>query len=275
MSVLYVVATPIGNVEDLSPRALRVLSEVSLIAAEDTRHTGILLKRLGISTPMVSNHGFNEQARVGRLLDALAAGDVALVSDAGTPAISDPGAVLVRAAAEAGHDIIPIPGPSAVTAAVSASGLVEGPFVFLGFLPRAQGERTAALTAALAHGMPLVIYESANRIEAFVRLLSGVAPEREVVVFRELTKLHEAAVRDTAANLPERLATSVRKGEFVVVVGPGAQQDSADAEALIEQGLRLGGSHSALARDIASATGMTRSEVYKRILEVARERHGA
>ena len=148
MGVLYVVATPIGNLEDFSPRARRILSAVSLIAAEDTRHTGSMLKRLGIVTPLLSNHGFNERSRVARLLEALDTGDVALVSDAGTPAVSDPGAILVRAAAEAGFSVIPIPGPAAVTAAVSASGLVDGPFMFLGFLPRRSGERADALSTA-------------------------------------------------------------------------------------------------------------------------------
>src|SRR5262245_51365118 len=136
MGTLYVVATPIGNLEDISPRALRVLGGASLIAAEDTRHTGRLLARFGTDTPLLSYHAFNERARRDRLLDALANGDVALVSDAGTPGISDPGQTIVAAALAAGHTVSPIPGPSSLAAAVSASGLVHVPLTFLGFLPR-------------------------------------------------------------------------------------------------------------------------------------------
>ncbi len=275
MSVLYVVATPIGNMEDLSPRAERVLHDVSLIAAEDTRHTGVMLKRLGISTPMVSNHGFNEQERLDRLLEALSKGDVALVSDAGTPAISDPGAILVRAAADAGHEVIPIPGPSAVTAAVSASGLVEGAFAFLGFLPRAAGERAAALRNALSWGIPLVIFESGNRIESFGRQLAELAGERQVVLFRELTKLHEQAIRCAAADLPTHLADSLRKGEFVVVVGTGTNEAPVDLDAAIRQRLEEGGRPSEIAREIARETGSNRSEVYDRILELGKCTQGA
>ena len=145
-----------------------MLAEVSLIAAEDTRHTGMMLKRLGIETPLMSNHDFNERARVEQFLGALQAGDVALVSDSGTPAVSDPGAILVRAAADAGFTVIPVPGPSAVTAAVSASGLVDGPFTFLGFLPRGGNQRRELLSQGIDSGFPLVVYESGPRIEAFV-----------------------------------------------------------------------------------------------------------
>ncbi len=214
MGTLYVVATPIGNLEDLSPRASRVLAEVNLIAAEDTRHTGRMLKRLSISTPLLSNHGFNERARVDRFLDALAGGDVALVTDSGTPAISDPGAILVQAAAAAGHRVVPIPGPSAVTAAVSASGLVEGPFVFLGFLPRGSTERAELLVRTLDFGVPLVLYESGPRMLKLAELLADMAPDRSVAVFRELTKLHEESIRSTAIDLPSRLASATMKGRI-------------------------------------------------------------
>lgn len=275
MNTLYVVATPIGNMEDLSPRAVRTLSEVSLIAAEDTRHTGAMLKRLSITTPLLSNHGFNERARVGKLLDALSQGDVALVSDAGTPAISDPGSVLVRAAAEAGYQVIPIPGPSAVTAAVSASGLVDGPFTFVGFLPRPAGERATALRNALASLIPLVIYESGNRVESFATLLAELAPERDIVVFRELTKLHEEAIRATAIELPAKLAAATLKGEFVVVISAGQATQSVDLDALIRERIATGERASTVARDLARETGLPRSEVYERILELAGADQGA
>jgi 16S rRNA (cytidine1402-2'-O)-methyltransferase len=272
LGTLYVVATPIGNLEDLSPRARRVLGEVELIAAEDTRHTGSMLRRLGISTPLLSNHGFNERARVTRFLDALSAGDIALVSDSGTPAISDPGAILVRAAADAGHSVVPVPGPSAVAAAVSASGLVEGPFIFLGFLPRAAGDRKSTLMAGLGTGMPLVLYESGPRINSLAATMAEVAPARSVVVFRELTKLHEEAVRATAAELPSRLSTTTRKGEFAIVVGPGIEERDIDPDAQIAERLDRGERPSEIARDVAKATGLPRSELYDKVMHVQRER---
>jgi 16S rRNA (cytidine1402-2'-O)-methyltransferase len=275
MGVLYVVATPIGNMDDLSPRARATLATVDLIAAEDTRHTGAMLKRLGIDTPLLSNHGFNERARLERLLGALAGGDVALVSDAGTPAISDPGALLVRAAADAGYAVVPIPGPSSVTAAISASGLVEGPFTFLGFLPRTAGEREDLLTASLRGGLPLIVFESANRIEGLVALLANRAPSRHIVVFRELTKLHEEAIRGTAEQLPDLVKDSVLKGEFVVVIEGGAEDMSVDLDQLIERRIELGGKPTDIAREIARETGMSRSDIYERILIRLKRAQGA
>jgi 16S rRNA (cytidine1402-2'-O)-methyltransferase len=275
MGVLYIVATPIGNLEDLSPRARRILSDVSLVAAEDTRHTGSMLRRLGIATPLLSNHGFNERSRVERLLDALGAGDVALVSDAGTPAISDPGAILVRSAAAAGFEVIPIPGPSAVTAAVSASGLVDGPFLFVGFLPRAAGDRNKALLSALKTGIPLVIYESGNRIDPLSESLRSAAPSRDIAVFRELTKLHEQAIRSTASELPDLLAAVSHKGEFVVVVGAGTDPASFDLDQLIRCELDLGHKASAIARELAKEIDRPRSEIYHRILALSKLDQGA
>ncbi len=266
MGTLYVVATPIGNMEDLSPRAQRVLGEVALIAAEDTRHTGSMLKRLGISTPMLSNHGFNERARVERFLEALSSGDVALVSDSGTPAISDPGSILVGAAAEAGYQVVPIPGPSAAIAAVSASGLIDGPFLFLGFLPRSMGERTTTLARALASGVPLVLYESGPRMLKLAEQLGEIAPERSVVVFRELTKVHEEAIRGGALELLSKLNETVLKGEFVIIVGNGEVDLHTDPDAEIANRLEKGDRPSDIARDLAKASGVPRSELYARIL---------
>lgn len=275
MGTLYVVATPIGNLEDLSPRARRTLAEVALIAAEDTRHTGAMLKRLGISTPMISYHGFNERARVGQLLEALVSKDVALVSDSGTPAISDPGAILVKAAAEAGFSVEPIPGPSAATAAVSASGLVHGPFMFLGFLPRAGGERSATLARGLDVGVPLILYESGPRIAKLAELLANLAPEREVVVFRELTKVHEEAIRSDAANLPAALAAATPKGEFAIIVGAGETERAIDFGSEITERLERGERPTDIARDLARPTGIPRSELYERILKIRGERGGS
>lgn len=271
MGTLYVVATPIGNMEDLSPRALRVLSEVDLIAAEDTRHTGAMLNRLGISTPMISNHGFNERSRVDRILEALERGDVALVSDSGTPTISDPGSILVRAAAEAGFDVSPVPGASALVAAVSTSGLVQGPFVFLGFLPRTIGERLAMLRHGLSLQMPLVLYETGPRIVKLMESLAELAPESAVVVFRELTKLHEEAFRDCARSMPSRLSTATLKGEFVVVIEPMLPEAASDIDDEITARLRLGERPADIARDLARQSGEPRSSVYERILRIRGE----
>lgn len=268
MGTLYVVATPIGNLEDLSARAIRVLTEVGLIAAEDTRHTGSMLHRLGISTPMLSNHGFNERARVEQFLEALRGGDVALVSDSGTPAISDPGAILVRAAADAGFAVIPIPGPSAVTAAVSASGLVEGPFLFLGFLPRPVGARRAALATALGSRVPMVLYESGNRVESLARLVLELAPNRPVVVFRELTKLHEEAIRSVARELPAKLSAAKLKGEFVIVVGTGAEERAIDLEGEIAARIGRGERATDIARELSRIGNVPRSDVYTRVLSM-------
>ncbi len=258
--------------EDLSPRAQRVLREVALIAAEDTRHTGSMLKRLGIATPLLSNHGFNERARVERFLEALGSGDVALVSDSGTPAVSDPGSILVRAAADAGYPVVPIPGPSAAVAAVSASGLIDGPFLFLGFLPRTMGERISALTGGLANGVPIVLYESGPRILKLAELVGELAPERSVVVFRELTKLHEEAIRGSAFELLSKLNATVLKGEFVMIVGRGEVDRQIDPDTEIANRLGKGDRPSEIARDLAKASGVPRSELYARILQIQRER---
>lgn len=274
MGTLYVVATPIGNMEDLSPRARRILSEVSLIAAEDTRHTGMMLKRLGIDTPLLSNHGFNERARVQQLMIVLGDGDVALVSDSGTPAVSDPGAILVSAAADAGFPVVPVPGPSAVVAAVSASGLIDSSFTFLGFLPRGGNQRRDALAQGLATGIPLVLYESGPRIAELIETLSEQAPDRSVVIFRELTKLHEEAFRGTARSLSDRRNAMSRKGEFVVVVGQGSAESAVDTDALIDIGIDRGERATDIARNVARSTGEPRSDVYARVLERLRSRTG-
>ncbi len=191
MGTLYIVATPIGNLGDISQRALDVLGGVSLIAAEDTRHTGKLLAYFNIKTPIVSYHTFNERARREQLLEALSRGDVALVADAGTPGIADPGHDLVAAAIEAGIVVSPIPGASSLTAAVSVSGLINGPFLTLGFLPRKGKERAMALARAATTSYPVVIFESPNRLGKTLSDLASVFGQRRALVARELTKLHE------------------------------------------------------------------------------------
>jgi 16S rRNA (cytidine1402-2'-O)-methyltransferase len=266
MGTLYLVATPIGNLEDITARALRVLREVGLIAAEDTRHTGRLLAHFAIATPLLSYHAHNERARRERLLAALANGDVALVSDAGTPGISDPGRDLVVAAVAAGHTVTPVPGPSAVAAAVGVSGLVEGPFVSLGFLPRRGEARRRALARAGATGFPVVLFEAPGRLAATLAELAVLWGDREAVVMRELTKLHEETVRGTLSRLAERWRQSPPRGEVVVVVGGAGEQaanDRSDVERIVAELRRAGLSPSAAAREAAALTGLPRSELYR------------
>ncbi len=265
MGTLFLVATPIGNLEDISARALRVLREVPLIAAEDTRHTGRLLAHFGITTPMVSYHAHNERSRRERLLAALGAGDVALVSDAGTPGISDPGRDLVVAASTAGHTVSPIPGPSAVAAAVGVSGLVDGPFVSLGFLPRKGAARVEALARARMSEFPIVFFEAPTRLPATLSELANAWGDREAVVLRELTKRHEEVVRGTLAALAERYASAPPRGEIVVVVAgesPAAACGTVDVPDLLRRLRRSGLSPSQAAREAAAATGLSRSELY-------------
>lgn len=265
MGTLYVVATPIGNLEDMTPRAVAVLRAVSLIAAEDTRHTRGLLNHFSIRTPLVSYHEHNERARGDQLLRALEVGDVALVSDAGTPGISDPGAWLVRAARADGHRVSPIPGPSAVTAAVAAAGLAAGPFTMLGFLPRKAAERRRLLARIGVTGLPVVLFEAPNRVAATLGELSLVWGERPAVVMRELTKVHEEAIAGTLRELAERFNQIPPRGEVVIVVGePDSSTDAGDIDAVevLRQMARSGLSPSQAAREAASVTGLPRSELY-------------
>ena len=191
MGTLYLVATPIGNLEDITLRALRILREVSLIAAEDTRHTRKLLTHFEISTPMTSYHEHSGPARTEAVVAALATGDVALVSDAGTPLLSDPGQALVRAALAAGHAVVPIPGPSAAIAALVASGLSTDQFTFLGFLPRKSSERRALLARFVQAPETLILYEAPHRLLACLDDLLAVLGDRQATLARELTKVHE------------------------------------------------------------------------------------
>ncbi len=217
MSRLYVVATPIGNLEDLSARALRVLGEVSAIAAEDTRVTSRLLARHGLRKRFISYRAPVERRGLPRVIAALDEGDVALVSDAGTPTVSDPGQALVTAAWAAGHSVIPIPGASAVTAALSITGYGGPGFTFLGYLPRKPGEIRKLLATLLEDARPAVAFESPYRINRSLALLAEVLPERSLTVTRELTKVHEEVLRGTAAEVLAALGDRAR-GEFTLVI---------------------------------------------------------
>ena len=276
MGTLYLVATPIGNLEDITARALRVLREVSLIAAEDTRHTGRLLAHFGIRTPTLSYHAHNERGRRERLLAALGTGDVAVVSDAGSPGISDPGRDLVDAALAAGHTVSPVPGPSALIAAASVSGLVPGPFVALGFLPRRGADRAAAVGRASATGYPVVLFEAPGRLAATLTNLAAALGDREAVVCRELTKMHEELRRGRLGSLAAHYAVHPARGEIVVVVGAAEAVAVAgdDATRVLTGLLRGGLGPSQAAREGAAVTGLPRSELYALARELQRDGAG-
>lgn len=273
---LWVVATPIGNLEDLGPRARRVLGSVDLIAAEDTRHSGRLLSRLGISPPMVSLHEHNEEARVPGLVERLRQGqDIALVSDAGTPLLSDPGFRLVRACRAAGLEVLPVPGPAAALAALSVAGLPSDRFCFEGFLPASGPARRERLGALLAHPVTVVCFESAHRIKATAADLAGLAPERGLFLAREMTKQFEEHFFGPASRLPGWLDVDPNRtrGEFVLVIAPMPPPESGagigeDAEGVLaalvaelplKQAVRLA----------VRITGVGRNRLYARALELA------
>jgi 16S rRNA (cytidine1402-2'-O)-methyltransferase len=220
VSTLFVVATPIGNLEDVTMRALRVLGEVDVVAAEDTRVTSRLLARHGLRKPMLSYRAPVEERALPRVLAALAQGDVALVSDAGTPTLSDPGQRLVDAAWAAGHRVVPVPGPSAVTAALAAAGYGGPGFCFAGYLPRRPGELRRFLEGLRDADRPTVAFESPHRLRRSLAALAEVLPERRLAVARELSKLHEQILRGTAAEVLEALGEPVR-GEITLVISHG------------------------------------------------------
>ncbi|MBV8211277.1 MAG: 16S rRNA (cytidine(1402)-2'-O)-methyltransferase [Burkholderiaceae bacterium] len=270
---LYVVATPIGNAADITLRALWVLQSANCIAAEDTRVTAPLLKRYGIGTRPIALHRHNERAATDKILARLAQDErVALVSDAGTPGISDPGAVLVKAALSAGHRVIPVPGPSSLTAALSVAGVQAPFFRALGFLPPRAKARRRLLQEAAESGDAFVLFEAPHRIaQTASELASLLHPERRVVLARELTKIFEAIVQTTAVGLPSAVTGQQERGEFVVVVD-AAQHAGAVAVGLDEAGRRW---LQALAEEVpaaraaaiaAKATGLARDVLYRSLL---------
>jgi 16S rRNA (cytidine1402-2'-O)-methyltransferase len=219
---LYLVATPIGNLEDITLRALRTLKECHVIAAEDTRHTGNLLRHFGISKPMISYFRFNEARRSEEILERLSRGEiVALVTDAGSPGISDPGQRVVQAVVAAGLRVEAVPGPCALVAALTASGLPTDEFHFIGFLPHKPGQRRTILQRLSTISGTIVLYESPYRIEKLLGELAEIYPQRSVVLARELSKRFEEYLRGTAAELLEKCKARRLKGEFVVVIGSG------------------------------------------------------
>jgi 16S rRNA (cytidine1402-2'-O)-methyltransferase len=281
MGTLYVVATPIGNLGDMTPRAVEVLRVVDLIAAEDTRHSATLMREFKIDTPMISYHQHNRSSRADRLGAALLEGDVALISDAGTPGISDPGHELIASAIAAGHRVVPIPGASSLLAAVVGSGIVPGPFMFVGFLPRSGDERASAISRALATGVPFVVFESPNRLAATLSDLARIDGDRPGVVARELSKLHEEFRRGTLTDLSKHYsnAESAVRGEVVIVIGDAATDSSAqtvqDSSELARSLLRGGMKPSKAARELSAITGMPAAEAYEIVTTIGREESSA
>jgi len=278
-NVLYVVATPLGNLRDITLRALDVLASVDVIAAEDTRVTSKLLARHRIATRMLSLHAHNERRRAAEIVSLLGSGkSVALVSDAGTPAVSDPGAVLVRAVAQAGYVVVPVPGPSAVIAALSASGIAAPQWLFCGFLPAAATARRAALTRVSDYPGALVFYEAPHRIAATLDALVAVlGPERGLVVARELTKRFETIHRCRLGEAPAWLAvdTDRARGEFVLIVdAPGATiraGDDADAHDRMLSTLLAELPVAQAVRLAVKLTGAPRNRLYERALKLSKD----
>ncbi|MBI2375850.1 MAG: 16S rRNA (cytidine(1402)-2'-O)-methyltransferase [Deltaproteobacteria bacterium] len=272
---LFVVATPIGNLDDLSPRARETLASVSLIACEDTRVTQKLLARFELAVPLVAFHAHSNAETLARLVQKLDEGsDVALVSDAGAPLVSDPGRELVEAAILRGIPVIPIPGPSAVTTAVMASGVEASRFVFLGFLPRDPTEQRAFLTPFESLPAALVIFESKERLAATLAILAAALGDRPACVARELTKRFESFERGHLRDLGEKFEREETKGEITIVVGPPTKvAEVTDRDAARNELRRLldrGVAPSEAARTIAGAFHLPKREVYKMALELGR-----
>ncbi len=271
MSTLYIVATPIGNLSDASARSIEVLGAVDGILAEDTRRTQKLLARFDLPTSLTSLHEHNEASRIPRVMARLDGGDnLALVSDAGTPLLSDPGERLVRAVLDAGHTVVPVPGPSAILSALMGAGLPTVPFIFHGFVPRKGKLRQAMLEQVAAAPETSVVFESPERVAALLReLVALVADDRQVVVAREMTKIHEEFYRGTMAEAASYYAENKARGEVTVVVSPRPPAEGMElvdeaaaralAGALLEEGLTL----SRAAREVSSRLGIAKNTAYE------------
>lgn len=272
MPSLSIVSTPIGNLGDVTRRAAETLARADVVLAEDTRRTGMLLKHLGVQARLVSAHEHNEAARASSVVQMLREGkEVALVSDAGTPLLSDPGARIVREVVDAGFPVVPVPGASALLAALVASGIDAETFTFLGFPPRKGPERAALLEEVAASPRATVLYESPHRVGRLLEDLAGAAgDERRVCVARELTKLHEEFVRGTLAEVAARYADAEVLGEIVVVVAgrprDAAAEEAVDAlaaDALARAMLAQGQSPSAVAKELRRRLGISRNDAYR------------
>lgn len=276
MGTLYIVATPIGNLEDITFRAVRVLKEVDLIAAEDTRHTRKLLSAFGIQTPLTSLFDRNERGKSGMIVSRLREGqDVAYVSDAGTPGISDPGYVLINAAIDAGVTIVPVPGVSAVVTALCVSGLPMDSFVFYAFLPHAGGKKRNLIESLRSEKRTMIFYDSPKRIMETLEIVKeAMGNERRIVVARELTKIHEEIIRGSVADAIQSLENREIKGEITLLVS-GAEEDNVISEDDIRMRYdELHKDRTLTTKDIINIitdeTGVSRKEVYKVIIQQVR-----
>jgi len=270
---LFIIATPIGNLDDLSPRARQTLADVDLVAAEDTRRTGRLLSHIGVKARLLAMHDHNEEQATSRVMSALESGQsVALVSDAGTPLLSDPGYRLVTAAHRRDIPVSPIPGPSAITAALSAAGLPTDRFCFEGFLPAGKAARRHALESLVHETRTLLFFESVHRIAGALDDMCRIfGEERPAFVGRELSKMHEQCVQDSLGCLRDYVNDDsiVGKGEFVIIVGGSVEgsESSLDVDRLLEA-LATKLSAKDAARVAARATGLSRNELYERLLKL-------
>ena len=271
MGTLYLVATPIGNLQDITYRAVSVLSRASLIAAEDTRQTQKLLTHYHIQTPLISYHEHNKLARVDLILEALERGDVALVSDAGTPALNDPGYELVRAVLHAGHAVSPIPGPSAPIAALVASGLPTDAFLYLGYLPRKAAERRRLLMEVSALPYTLIFLETPHRLVNALSDLQNVLGDRMITVAREMTKLHEEIYRGPISQSLAHFSSQPPRGEITLVVAGKTVAEKWTEQQVrteVHQRLASGNTPAQVAGELAVDSGWPRRELYRLVMEI-------
>ena len=267
MGTLYLVATPIGNLEDISPRALRILRESIHIAAEDTRHTGSLLKHFNINTPLTSYFEHNKLTKLDFVLEKLAQGDVALVSDAGTPAINDPGYELVQAALASGFDVRPVPGPSAPISALTVSGLPTDSFLYLGYLPHKAGERRNKLKEVAEQPYTLIFFETPHRITDSLEDIQYTLGNRRICVAREMTKLYEEYWRGDISGALEYFKSKEPRGEFTLVIEGKKREENEKWEEsklldAIKQELKAGRSAKEISADLSEQSGWNKKEIY-------------
>ena len=271
MGTLFLVATPIGNLEDISGRALRILAQVRRIAVEDTRHTGKLLDHYHIHTPLISYHEHNKLSRLAEVLAALDEADVALVSDAGTPALNDPGYELVRAALQAGYPVSPVPGPSAPLAALVSSGLPTDAFLYLGYLPRKTSERQTQIGKIAALPYTLIFLEAPHRLLLALQDLQAVLGDRPIAVARELTKLHEEIFRGSLSQALAHFSAQPARGEITLVIAGNKAQPAWTEEQVLsqlEQLISEGNSASQCAAEMADRSGWPRRKLYRLVMDL-------